>query len=52
MKRVKITFYIEPTDDDNSTGLTDEDFVVWCDRIAGAGGEDYSFELEEYHDGD
>jgi hypothetical protein len=45
MKRVKVTFYMEPTDEDDSTGLTNDDFEDATYSIAAMGGDEAEFEL-------
>jgi hypothetical protein len=49
MKRVKVTFYMEPTDEEDPTGLTEKDFTELQDKVifSGLGAEDLDAELVE-----
>ena len=44
MTQVKITFLLEASDPDHSTGLTDEDYTHLMDQIIQMGGDDIEIE--------
>jgi hypothetical protein len=50
MKRVKITLYLEATDPDHSTGLTEKDYEDVTRRLMSVGADDYEIEVEDDYD--
>lgn len=46
-KRVKVTFFIEPSDPDHDTGMTNDHFEELTRALNDLGGDDYDFEVVE-----
>lgn len=47
MKRVKVTFYMEASDESHPSGLTNEDHDMLADAVLSVGADDLSTELVE-----
>ena len=45
--RVEVKFYLEPTDEDHSTGLTGDDYDRVTEAILETGGENIEFDVVE-----